>query len=285
MKKLFLSTVLGMGLCCSQPAGHAQQYKEHISKQFTLQSGVVAIYNVSGSVKVEGYSGDKVIFEVDKTISADDSRTLEEGKKEFKLEFEQVGDSVIAYISAPYDSRPHRNSRNWDNHRRIEYHSKLEFTVKVPNSMSLDVGTVNDGNVVVKDVGGSLKVNNVNGSITIENAKGTTRAHTVNGGVTVTYLGVPPEPSSYYSVNGALKVSYPANLNADFEFKTMNGQYYTDFPNVEILPTKVTKTENKNGEGTVYKLNKNSGVRIGSGGKLFKFETLNGNIYITKHHG
>jgi hypothetical protein len=62
----------------------------------------------------------------------------------------------------------------------------------------------------------------------------------------------------------------------------MNGQYYTDFPNAEILPARVTKTQSSEGGSTTYKLNKNSDVRIGAGGKTFKFETLNGNIYIKK---
>ena len=38
----------------------------------------------------------------------------------------------------------------------------------------------------------------------------------------------------------------------------------------------------KEGDGTVYKLNKTTAIRIGSGGKLFEFETLNGNVYIKK---
>jgi hypothetical protein len=79
-----------------------------------------------------------------------------------------------------------------------------------------------------------------------------------------------------------LEVTYPGNLAADLEFKSMNGQFYTDFPDAEVLPTKVSKTESKNGSGTTYKLSKNNSVRIGAGGKLFKFETLNGNIYIKK---
>ena len=62
----------------------------------------------------------------------------------------------------------------------------------------------------------------------------------------------------------------------------MNGEFYTDFPNAEVLPSTVTKTQKENDHGTTYKLNKNTAVRIGNGGKTFKFETLNGNIYIKR---
>lgn len=134
----------------------------------------------------------------------------------------------------------------------------------------------------VKDVYGALNVYNVNGPITIVNAKSTTVARTVNGPVTVNYLSIPQDASSYYTVNGKMEVTYPSNFEANLQFKSMNGQFFTDFPDTEVLPTEIVKTETKNNNGTIYKMNKNTAIRVGKGGKLFKFETLNGNIYIKK---
>jgi hypothetical protein len=282
MKRILIPVLTGAGLCFAQMAAHAQEFKQHISKEFTQQKGAVAIYNLNGSVKVEGYAGDKVMIEIDETITAPDQETLDQGKREFKLAFDQKQDSVISYTSAPYDTRPHRNWNNWNDRRRIEYQVKLEYTVKVPMQSDLYASTVNNGHVIVKDVHGALKVHNVNGSITIVNAKGTTEAHTVNGPVTVNYLSIPPDVSSYYTVNGEMNITYPANLAADLSFKSMNGQFYTDFQDAEVLPSRIVKTQNKEGAGTTYKLSQISDVRIGAGGKIFKFETLNGNIYIKK---
>jgi hypothetical protein len=286
MKSWIIPLLAGTIFSCAQLTASAQEFKEHISKTFPLQkpaaSSVLLIYNISGSIKVEGYSGDQVVMEIDKTISADNQQDLETGKKEFMLGFDQKQDSITAYIAEPYDSRPHRHWHSGDDDRRIEYEYKLEFVVKVPFNMNLHVSTVNDGDVTVKGVGGTLGVYNVNGAIDISDAKGQTTAHTVNGGVTVSYRETPPEASSYYTVNGELRITYPAGMSADLQFKSLNGEFYTDFPNAEILPAKVVKSQEKRGGGTVYKLNKNMEVRIGSGGKLFKFETLNGNIYIKK---
>ncbi len=281
MKTSLIPVLTGLGLCFALTA-NAQEYKEHISKQFNMQKGAVAICNLNGSVKVEGYSGDKVIIDIDETITADDQETINEAKKEFKLGFDQQSDSLMAYTAEPYDTRPHRNRYNNDNYHHIDYEVKLEYTVKVPSDVNLYVSTVNHGHILVKDVYGSLKVNNVNGSIEIINAKGATSAHTVNGPVTVNYLSVPPEASSFYTVNGEMNITYPAALSADLQFKSMNGQFYTDFDDAQVMPSKVVKTASDNGGTTVYKLNKASDVRIGAGGKLFKFETLNGNIYIKK---
>ncbi|MGF7042465.1 DUF4097 family beta strand repeat-containing protein [Mucilaginibacter lappiensis] len=282
MKRLLIPVLAGAGLCFAQISASAQEFKQHVSKQFTLQKGVVAIYNISGSINVEGYSGDKVIMEIEETISADDQATLEQGKKEFKLAFDQKQDTVMAYIAEPYDSRPRHNWNRGHDDREIHYQYNLEFTVKVPFNMDLKVSTVNNGHITVKDVYGALKVNNVNGPIDIVNAKGTTDAHTVNGAVTANYLKIPSDASSYRTINGEVKITYPASLAADLEFKSMNGQFYTDFPDAEVMPGKVIKTQSKSSNGTVYKLSKNSDVRIGAGGKTFKFETLNGNIYIKK---
>lgn len=238
MKKLWIPVLAGAGLCFAQISASAQEFKQHISKQFTLQSGVVAIYNVYGSINVEGYSGDKVIMEIDETISGRSQEIVNQGKNEVKLAFDQKPDSVIAYIEKPYNSKPHHSWHDGDD-TEVKYKIGLEFKVKVPFNTNLRVSTINDGHIVVKDVYGALNLNNINGPIDIINAKGATDAHTINGAVTANYLKVPAEASSYKTINGEVKVTYPAALSADMEFKSMNGQFYTDFPNAEVMPSKV----------------------------------------------
>jgi len=284
--KMLIPFLAGCGLCLAQISAQAQEFKTHISKQFTLQSApagtVVCIANLQGSVKVEGYSGNQVIMEIDETIKADNAADLETGKKNFKMDFDQKTDSVMAYIGEPYYTRPHKwNGWNGGDHH-IDYSVTLEFVVKVPNNVNLRVSTVNNGDIDVKDVYGALKVTDVNGGIEIANAKGTSDVRTVNGPITVNYLSVPQDACSYNTVNGKVTVTYPKDLAADLQFKSMNGAFYTDFDNVEALPTSVTKTAEKKANGTLYKLNKNTQVKVGAGGKLFKFETLNGNIYIKR---
>lgn len=104
----------------------------------------------------------------------------------------------------------------------------------------------------------------------------------MNGAVNVSYLVNPPAASVYHTINGDITVKYQNGLNADLYFKSMNGKYYTDFDHVEPISNTLEKnTENKS-NSTVYKISKGNAVRIGSGGKQFNFETLNGNVYIRK---
>lgn len=289
MKPFSIPLLAGLVLSCAQSPATAQEFKEHISKEFTpskATTSTLAIYNVNGFIKVEGYSGDKVLIEVDKSITAKNNQDLETGKKEFQLQFDQKGDSLVAYIAEPFDSRPRNRwtgGNNQDNDREVRYDFMLNFTVKVPNHMNLNLSTINRGDVTVKNMDGALRVRNINGAIALTNVKGTTDAHTINGNLDVDYVANPPENSSYYTLNGDIRVSYPADFSADLQFKTFQGKFYTDFPNTEMLPVQVVKTTRQTSNGTVYKLNKNTAIRIGNGGKTFRFETFNGSIYIKKH--
>jgi hypothetical protein len=286
MKKIIVILLVGTGILCTLPKANAREFKEHLSKEFTLAGNAsgskLFIYNISGFIKVEGYSGNTVLLEMDKTISADDDKNLETGKKEFRLAFQQNNDTVMAYIASPFDSRPHRKWQYNDDRRDIDYNYNVDFTVKVPFGMNLNISTINDGIISVNNVTGTLDISNINEQIIIKNAKGTTYAHTINGDVTVNYLTNPPEESSYTTINGNIKISYQPGLSADLQFKSMNGEFFTDFPDVERLPASVIKEKANKGEGTVYKLNAKTSVRFGKGGKTFKFETLNGNVYIKK---
>jgi hypothetical protein len=287
MKKMIFPLLAGLTTLCLAPArGRCQEFKEHINKVFAApnpSAEVLAIYNLNGSVRVEGYSGDKVIVDIDKTLSSDDNDGLELGKHEFQLGYDQHGDSVIIYIASPFDTRPHNWTRedNWSK-RDHNYDFNLAFVVRVPFGMNLHVSTVNHGDMFVQDVTGDLSVHNVNGAITIKNAKGATTARTINGNLTVNYVTAPKGPSEYYTLNGTLEVTYPADLSAVCQFKSMNGGFFTDFDNAEPLPVAVTKNETHRASGTVYKLNIAKRVQIGGGGNLFKFETMNGNIYVKK---
>jgi hypothetical protein len=280
---LLAAGVLSLCACINLPA---QEAKEHISKQFTVnpsnQNAVLAIYNIFGSIKIEGYSGDKVVLEIEKNITSKYPEEVTKGKEEFRFEMEQQGDSIIVYIAAPYDSRPNQNWNRNEDKKSVRYKYQMDFVVKVPHQMRLRVSTINEGNVYVKEVYGALFVSNVNGKVDVEHAKGITKATTVNGDVTVSYLSNPPSASTYKTINGDITVKYQNGLNADLYFKSMNGKYFTNFENVEPINNTLEKNTETKSNSTVYKISKGNAVRIGTGGSRFNFETLNGNVYIKK---
>jgi hypothetical protein len=282
MKKSLSLFLVGMILSCTNSPAQKQVFKEHISKEFSVSSSetTLNVYNIDGFIKVEGYAGNKIIIEIDKTISAKREKDFEEGKSEFKLGFEEKNNVITAYISEPFDSRPDINKHHLN--IDINYDFKVNYTIKVPYETNLRISTINEGDVTVSDVKGEIKANNVNGAITLKNTSKAYDVNTVNGDVNINYTTLPPDNAKYYTLNGDLTVTYPANLSADCTFKSFQGEFFTDFPEVEVMPSKIKKIVEKDGESTKHKLEKGSNIKIGKGGLKLNFETFNGNIYVKK---
>lgn len=264
----------------------AQEDKENIVKEFTFpnagNNNVLYIENINGGVTVEGYSGNKVLVEVEKILKARNEEDLEKARKEVKLGIEQSGDSIKLYIDNPYVYRRKdgRIRYDFDNDWNQDYNYIFNYKVKVPHQTTLAVFTVNKGNITVANTIGRVHASNVNGSITLQQITGKTRANTINGDIKATYTAIPPENSDYKTLNGDIEISYPQNLSADLRFKTTNGEAYTDFAIAENLP--VTLQKGNTHKGTTYKLEGNSGIRIGKGGLQHSFEVFNGDITIKR---
>lgn len=280
MKNLIFTVLLVTGVFCTLEARSLDK-TEHITREFTIgkaSDAVLLVYNISGEVKVEGVAGNKLTVEIEKTISADNEKDVETGFKEFSFGFDQKSDSITVYIAKPFDTRPNRHNSDID----IDYEFNADFTIRVPYGMNLHVATVNNGMITISNVSGKLHANNVNESIKITNARSRTDAETVNGDVIVDYASNPVEESSYGTINGDIRITFKPDLSADMQFKSMNGEFFTDFPSAQLLPASVEKTSSRKSNGTVYKLGSKTTVRFGKGGMIFRFETLNGNVYIKK---
>ncbi len=261
--------------------GSEFKFADKIHKEFKVSANsFFAVFNISGSIKVAGYDGDKVIIDIERTISSQKKSEVEKAKGEFELGFDQINDSLIAYTSAPYDTRPHNGKRNQN--CQINYNVDLTYTIKVPNSLNLEISTINDGDLEVTNVVGLIKANNINGKIDILNAQKVYEAHTINGDVTINYLSSPPNNAKFYTLNGELTVSFPENFSADCQYKSFQGELFTDFEDTETLTGKVDKFEEKRKGETITKYSKSNILRIGKGGPNISLETFNGDIFIKK---
>ncbi len=295
MKTILLSFFViahlsGLGSPLSETVDEAyEKHTETIRKtlKFSGQSdrNVFILKNVQGFVKVEGYNGTEVQIEAEKSIHAKSQAKLEQALNEFKLLFEEAGDRIFVYLEAPFIKLKKTEDDVEYNiqHDAKDYQYKVNFTVKVPFNTSLKISTINEGSVEVASVHGKmLEASNINGDLALDNIEGITKASTINGNIKATYHASPPEASDYSTINGNITTIFPENLSADISMKTMNGEYYTNFTDVKRAATKVEKGSGKSGKGTVYKIDKSTGIRIGNGGIALDFQTINGNIYIKK---
>lgn len=299
----FLIVVLGGAGNAAQPApspvlapGHHHDdsdsdyplnEQETIRKSFVIGNTrkVLEVDNVFGSVEVVGGQSDKVELVVMKTLRAESKERMEAAKKEVTLDVTDQPDLLKLYVDGPFrcncdcdgGCKGGGSCVSWHGDRG--YQVKMDFQLQVPINLDLQLRTVNSGHVSVRNVIGNFSVSNVNGRIDLEDVGGgAARARTVNGGVKVSFKENPKENSEFSTINGALELAFPRSLSADFRFKTMHGGVYTDF-SMTMLPTQPVQADSQNGK-FVFRTDRYTRGRVGSGGIEIKAETLNGEIRV-----
>jgi len=278
-----LITFLGVQCARAQKKEFKEQIKKEISFESKSTDNILVIQNLYGSINVEGYDGNTILLEVEKTIRARSVKDLELGKQEIGVKVMQEGNEIIIYPDAPNleYKEGHLTSLNCRDYKELPYDHNLNFTVRIPKNIKLEVGAINNGKIVVANTRGSfLKVNNINGDIELKNITGQTRVHAINGEVNISYADNPTGSSSYYSLNGDINITYQRGLSAEITFKSMNGELFTDF-DITRQYTKTSKNQSEKGRAK-YKYEAKPVVQIGNGGLFHNFETLNGDVIIKK---
>ena len=143
------------------------------------------------------------------------------------------------------DGRSRRRGRRWRTHYEVRY----DFEIQVPRGTNVDLSTVNDGEILVRQIDGHYDVHNVNGGIEMEKIGGSGEVYAVNGDVTVDFVKNPSKNSRFGSLNGEVRLYFLPNLSADFYLKTFNGEIYSDFP-VSYLPIQAETSSEKKGSST-----------------------------------
>jgi len=238
--------------------------------------------NINGLIQIIGDNGTSIRVDGEKIIRAADQQQVDRAKREVALDINEKNGVAQLYVNGPF----RENSHSSDNHGfhengDREYEVIYNFTIHVPREAGLELHSVN-GEVKTEDTNGKFNVHAVNGSVTMNAAAGSGDVKTVNGPVLVWFRENPKGPSSFTTVNGRIEATFPASLSADLKFKTVNGATYTDF-DVTALAAPAGTPEMKNGR-FVYKRNRLTSVRAGSGGPELSFETVNGQIEIKKAH-
>lgn len=245
---------------------------------------VLEIYNINGSLEVEGYDGTEVLATVMLTITAKTTALLEKGKSEMTLGILEDDSALVLYNKAPFIHNqridgPCNCNWNWD--KDASYQFSFDYKVKVPRGVNLHLQTVNNGDIAVTGMNASVSAHHVNGNVTLNQMGGSVDAKTINGELVVHHTKT-PQGGSYYSLNGDVNVYYPGEPDADITFKSFNGSFYTDMPGLEVMPPVWRQEVTEQNGATKYKLTQKNNMKVGKGGNLLAFETFNGNIYVKK---
>lgn len=265
-----------------EDAAMSLKEQETIRKTFTLSAAhrTLDLDNVQGSIEVVATNSDQVQMVVNKTVRAESKERMEAAKKEVKLDITEQPDLLKIYVDGPFRC----NCNNGCDGRRGDggYSVKMDFQLQVPRNLDLKLKTVNAGKVFVRGTSGSFSVHNVNGAVEMQDVAGSGQARTVNGGVKVSFRENPKEKSDFGTINGNVELAFVRPLSADFRFKTMNGGVFSDFE-MTALPSQPVSAERHNGK-FVYRADRFTGGRVGSGGPEIKAENLNGEIRVIERH-
>jgi hypothetical protein len=266
---------------------------EKVTVKFSDPSkpGVLEANLMNGGISVEGYAGSEVVIEaVARTQKV--SEDAREHDFEYEEENEENGENKNRDVSTRGLRKLSVTTTGLEvveesNRMQVSVSSwmrTIDLKIKVPRKTSLELSTINSGNVEVTNVDGEVEVSNMNGKIKLANVGGTVVANATNGDVTVSLARVDAgKAMSFVSMNGDLDVTLPASTKALLKMKTEHGDIYSDFEITFDQQRRVRQEDNRN-KGGRYELQIEN-VMLGSingGGPEFRLETFNGNIYVRK---
>ena len=158
-----------MALALNQP----KEEKKVIFKTIPIDSPketLLIIDNLNGDVSVEPSSDGLVHVYLEILMEANNEQLLSKARKELELGQYVANDSIVLFTKAPFIKKCHwGNGWGYDIRNHPKYAFKYQYKVKVPREMSLEAKTVNNGDVVVQDMDGPVKVCNVNGAVVLVN--------------------------------------------------------------------------------------------------------------------
>ena len=262
MKRTLYAAILALFVFASTAA--AEKFSKTETRFFTISpTGSVTVENVNGSIKVEAWDKNQVSLEVTKTVRASDSEEADEYFADLRVDIRSGNDYLDVKTHYPHEFGG--GFWSWLFHGGSRYGS-VEYVLKVPSTVRLDVGSTN-GNIRVREVVSSVAAHSTNGRIDLEDVGGDVHGSTTNGGITARMSDkVKFHEMNLGTTNGGITVYCPEDINADVRAHTTNGGIHTDFP--------VTIEGHFNSRSLEGKIN--------NGGNVLYLHTTNGGINIYK---
>jgi hypothetical protein len=163
--------------------------------------------------------------------------------------------------------------------------SPIRIVARVPRRAALDLSTVNNGEIIVRDIIGDLQLENINGPITASNITGSVIAESVNNPIAVGLAGVAAGgATSLSSLNGGITLTLPASAKAELHLDTSRGEIVSDFE-LDVKPSKPRIERNESRGGVSVRMEDVIVATVNGGGPVIRVKTLNGTIKIAKGGG
>jgi DUF4097 and DUF4098 domain-containing protein YvlB len=160
--------------------------------------------------------------------------------------------------------------------------NKVSIVARVPRRADVELQTINDGEIIVSNLTGSLELYNTNGPITAHNITGSVIAESVNDNIDISFAKFSEDgASSMESINGDLILSLPEGVGVTTQLDTSRGEIYSDFE-VEVRPVQQVVERDDTKKGVSIQIESVIIADINGGGHVVRMKSLHGDLNIRK---
>ncbi|HEX5788340.1 MAG TPA: hypothetical protein VFY03_09185 [Woeseiaceae bacterium] len=266
MKDFMPRNVLAL-VCLLVATGAAAQTAPHVVTIPLSRPGepiFLEIDILSARIEVIGEDRDDAEFEI---TTVDSRRKI----------ITPSGTKALTGGSFAFDIEEKDNEISVATDHRIE---KVTVIARVPRRADLSLSTVNDGEIVVRNITGTLELGNANGPVTASGINGPVIAESINDTIDIGFASLPAEGVlSMESMNGDLIVRLPGNAGVELHLDSSEGEILSDFE-VEVLPSTPVIEREDSGDGVSVRVENTIVARVNGGGPVVRLKTLNGDISI-----
>ncbi len=245
--KILTVITMALGLTAGLPASALEQ--QVWKGRYPLPpAGRLAVENVQGDIRVEGWDRAEVELTATKTAAGPASRL-----DDVRIAF-QVGEGALT-VRTIYLGESREPVR-------------VDYRLRVPRQVRLERLRTVDGDINVRDIEGSVDARTLNGNIEQVNVAGSVAARAINGSIAVSMRALPDAGSSLRldTVNGNLDLILPSRPNVNLELSTVAGRVESNY----ILLASSVPGDTKRR------------ARLGRGGILVSLRTVRGNIRVAE---
>lgn len=276
-----VSTVVSIVPGLAYWLGMPVQEREAIQRTLQWPAGTptrtLEVSNIRGQIRIVAEDRQDVAVTAQRSV---EQRGFASGEPP-ATDFREQGERLLVCGDASHCGC-HRDSNrdDWDDWDEDRPRVRVDFELRVPRSITLDVCGIAAHDLRVEGTTGPYTLRNVSGDITMVDVRGRGQARTVNGDIEATFAAAPDGPSGFRTVNGRIDVRMPGSLAADLRLRTLHGDLLTNFDTTPV-PVQAAAGERRNGR-FVYRSDRFTSVRVGAGGPALTFETVNGDIRLLK---
>lgn len=233
---------------------------------------VLSIDNIWGDITIKAGGGDRIEMSIRIVRQADDQESFDRSLEQIPLAIEQHGNGVSLRVGRDY--------RGWRDRPRCNgCKLRVDLVVSVPADASLDVSTVNDGDIVIAGITGRVTAANVNGSVSVGGLTQCIDVETINGDLEIEFVMSPQTDCRIETLNGDIDLSLSADADVRFAVELSNGKLRSTLDLAPYaIPASVSQTT-RDGRN-YYNIEQLAGLQLGRGGRTLTLKSLNGDVRV-----